>query len=153
MRPVHNFAVLSQHKLNPSILYDIDVILNNFLKEAVSYSNWKPPQKCSMKYGAPKNFPKFIGQPMLESLFNKIAGLKAWSTGYLVPEYLKYDSPDKPISKGKNWPENISNKRNTFCNVWNGAIQVVVIPMGWTSLNSTEFFWVYQFSILPKMNE
>lgn len=24
-----------------------------------------------MKYGAPKNFLKFIGQPMLESLFNK----------------------------------------------------------------------------------
>ena len=77
MLPGQNFAVLSQHKLDPSILYDMDVILNNFIEETVSYSNWKPPQECSMKYGASKNFIKFIGQPMLESLFNKIAGLKA----------------------------------------------------------------------------
>ena len=49
MLPGHNFPVRSQHKLNPSTIYDMDVILNNFLEEAVSYSNWKPPQECSMK--------------------------------------------------------------------------------------------------------
>ena len=39
MLPDHNFAFRSQHKLNTSILYDMEIISNNFSGEAVLYRN------------------------------------------------------------------------------------------------------------------